>query len=403
MMNQEHDNTPRPEDDEFFLLTEELGLPWVSHELVADEQDRVVFSYTVHYEYKEAEFEEKVASGELLVGDDFVGKKQPAYFKQEKPSFDEEEGEVFYLTQALGLKESYEVVAQERGCVVCAHTEYHEYEDIEFENVITEDGAPMDNLFTGYQTRLYIDCLHTSLIQWTERRFFAAGNVGVFMPDEKTSIVPDFLLAMDVEAPPQDKDKKHRSYFVKVIGKVPDLVLEIVSNTEGGEETRKKERYAEMGIPYYVVHDPYHYLLEEDVKVYKLNAEGKYEVYQEAFNYIPELNLGLQLWVGLFQGQTANYQRWCTKDGRLLETGSEAAAHEAQARKEAEERTKAEAQARKREEQARKREEQARKEAEKARREEAEARKELERELAAMRAQLDALGLRAPKDTPPEQ
>jgi len=359
-MNQEHDSTPRPEDDEFFLLTKELGLPWEKYTLLAREQSRVVYARTVHQEYQESDFEERVKKKTILLDDDFMGEKQPARFKEARVDWDNLAPNTFFLTQALGLKERHQVVARERGSVVCARTEYHEYEDIKFQNVVTDIDIPED-IFSSTQRHLYIQCLHEAQSAWTDRKFLAAGNTFVYMPDDLVGVSPNFLLAMDAEIPESGTYDMKKCYFVEVIGKVPDLVIDVVMNKKIEEEEEKKKRYAQMGITYYVLQDPYHYLFPEKFRVYKLTPEGVYAPYEEKFNYFPELNLGLQAWSGTFYGVKRNYLRWCTKDGRLLETGSEAAAHEAQARK------------------------------------------ELERELAAMRAQLEALGLRAPKDTPPEQ
>lgn len=55
----------------------------------------------------------------------------------------------------------------------------------------------------------------------------------------KAAIVPDFLLSLGVEPPPDFLEKNRRSYFIWLFGKPPDLVVEIVSNREGEELTRK--------------------------------------------------------------------------------------------------------------------------------------------------------------------
>ena len=50
--------------------------------------------------------------------------------------------------------------------------------------------------------------------------------------------------------------KSHRSYFVWEYGKVPDVVIEVVSNREGGEDSDKLAAYAQIKIGYYVIFDP---------------------------------------------------------------------------------------------------------------------------------------------------
>lgn len=39
-------------------------------------------------------------------------------------------------------------------------------------------------------------------------------------------------------------------------GKMPEVVIEIVSNTRGEEAGRKLRRYAQMGVLYYLIYDP---------------------------------------------------------------------------------------------------------------------------------------------------
>lgn len=59
------------------------------------------------------------------------------------------------------------------------------------------------------------------------------------------------FVSLDVEVAVDWWRKEHRSYFVWEFGKPPELVLEIVSNQEGGEDAEKKRKYAQIRISYH--------------------------------------------------------------------------------------------------------------------------------------------------------
>ena len=103
----------------------------------------------------------------------------------------------------------------------------------------------MDNVYSEKQQRLLTEPLHSS---WRGRRvapFVAMANVGLFDDVNRPPLVPDMLLSMDVELPADLDAKNHRCYFGWEYGKPPDVVVEIVSNREGGEGTTKLGAYAD--------------------------------------------------------------------------------------------------------------------------------------------------------------
>ena len=83
------------------------------------------------------------------------------------------------------------------------------------------------------------------------RKFLASINVGIFFAVHEKPPVSNFFLSLDVE-PHQDwYAKERRTYLVREFGKVPELVLEIVSNKKGGKLAGKLKDYARMGVNYY--------------------------------------------------------------------------------------------------------------------------------------------------------
>ena len=192
--------------------------------------------------------------------------------------------------------------------------------------LITEDDAPMDNLPPEKQQRLLTEPLYSS---WTgpgeNRPFLAAANVGVFSQTRNPAIVPDMFLSLDVTIAEEWWRKEHRSYFIWEFGKPPELVLEIVSNTVGGEDTEKRKKYAWMRVPFYVIYDPQRQIMTEVLTVYRLR-ELQYERQETA--WFAALNLGLTLWEGEFEGKVDTWLRWIDEYGVLIPTGKERAEQE---------------------------------------------------------------------------
>ncbi len=191
-------------------------------------------------------------------------------------------------------------------------------------NLVTEDDTPLDNMFSGAQQRLLVNALRDS---WTppnkESEFVAAANVGLFFSLKKPPLVPDFLLSLEVEIPEDLWIKEHRSYFVWLYEKPPDVVVEVVSNKEGGEDSDKIKTYARIQVPYYVIFDPQCLLSEEVLRVYRL-IDKHYE--RIAPEWLPGIGLGLKIWRGTFEGSEAEWLRWTDQNGAVIPTGAERAA-----------------------------------------------------------------------------
>jgi hypothetical protein len=149
----------------------------------------------------------------------------------------------------------------------------------------------------------------------------------LFYAVRRPPLVPDMLLSLDVEIPEDWLAKEHRSYFLWEFGKAPEAVVEIVSNTEGGETTDKMLKYAQIGILYYVIHDPFEFVQSEPLKVYVLRDKS-YVPYSA--EWLPVLGLGLTLWQGPFENWDTVWLRWCDRQGRVIPTGAERADQERQ-------------------------------------------------------------------------
>ncbi len=194
--------------------------------------------------------------------------------------------------------------------------------------IVTEDDAPVDNLFSEKQQRILTEPLYSgwagppSEEPGVRRTFLAAANVGVFKTAYDPPIVPDVFVSLDVEAHPDIWAKEHRTYFIWEFGKEPDLVIEVVSNREGGELDEKKKRYRKMKVPHYVVWDPGGFLGETALQAFELRGH-LYARMERAF--FDDLGLGLVEWTGAYEGLESCWLRWCDASGKLLSTGAERA------------------------------------------------------------------------------
>ncbi len=192
--------------------------------------------------------------------------------------------------------------------------------------IVTEDDTPVDNLYSEKQQRLLTTTLYSS---WggpppeedgASRRFLATANVGLFVSVREPPIVPDVMVSLDVEPHPDIWKKEHRSYFVWEFGKLPELVLEVVSNREGDELGLKRNRYRKMRVPHYVVWDPEQMLSATPLQAFEL-AGSIYRVMRSM--HFELLGLGLTVWHGVFEGLEADWLRWCDSEGALLPTADE--------------------------------------------------------------------------------
>ena len=214
----------------------------------------------------------------------------------------------------------------------------------EMENLVTEDDTPVDNILSEKQQRLLTEPLYGA---WSgpdqhapgHRGFLALANVGLFYALRQPPLVPDMMLALDVPGPGPDLSQKaNRSYFIWVQdGKPPMVVVEVVSNQEGGEDGDKLRKYETIGVPYYVIFDPWRLLSDRMLRIYRFAGTGNGYI-EQAGGLLDAVGLGLNLWQGEYEGAEALWLRWTDRDGRLIPTGAELARREQQRATEAEQR-----------------------------------------------------------------
>jgi len=188
-------------------------------------------------------------------------------------------------------------------------------------HLITETEEPVGNIFSEKQMRLLTEPLYAS---WNPGRpFWVAANVGMYEALNAKAVVPDVFLSLDA-TPTQAKEFGSKCYFFWDHGKPPEVVVEIVSNQEGGELGRKMERYAKLHVDHYLVFDPQHCLSEDPFQAFVLSG-GSYEKRPAADSFSTVEGLSLRLWQGEYEGRAETWLRWADKGGQLVATGAERA------------------------------------------------------------------------------
>jgi Uma2 family endonuclease len=226
--------------------------------------------------------------------------------------------------------------------------------ELDISHLVIEDDTPVDNFQSAQQQRLLVEPLYSS--RALPMPFVADANVGLFYKLKGDPIVPDVLLSLGVQRPDDFSQRQNRSYFTWEFGKVPETCIEIVSNAEGDELTlcrksqqkgktaAKKEIYARIGVPYYVVFDPLQQIQGQDdmngalLRVWSISpiayaeltsASGIVAVDQSI--WLEGVGLGLTLWQGQFEEDTTRlWLRWCDQQGQVIPTGAERAEAEKQ-------------------------------------------------------------------------
>lgn len=151
---------------------------------------------------------------------------------------------------------------------------------------------------------------------WAERMdWFFGVDMGIYYDPDQPAIVPDGFLSLGVER--VFDENLRRSYAIWEEEQVPIMVLEVVSQNYRGEYSTKKEEYANLGVLYYAIYHPTR-RRKPRLEVHRL-VNGKYELQLGNPVWVPEINLGIGIERGTYQGITREWLYWYNeKKERLL-------------------------------------------------------------------------------------
>jgi len=201
------------------------------------------------------------------------------------------------------------------------------------EDLPDSDDTPVDNELQDLIPHLLKSIL--ALI-WADRwDWFFGVDMGIYYDPEQSAIVPDGFISLGVE---RFFDERLRLSYVlwEENDIVPTLVIEVVSQTPGGEYSTKMKTYAQLGVLYYVIYNPQR-RKKPPLEVYRLE-QGTYILQTGNPVWLPELELGIGKNRGTFQGITREWLYWYNQQGERLLTPEELADAEKQRRQAAEQR-----------------------------------------------------------------
>jgi hypothetical protein len=191
------------------------------------------------------------------------------------------------------------------------------------DGLVTEDHKAVDRISIEKLYRLLTEPLY---VNWSGpgpgRSFLVLANVGWFYKEKTPALVPDCLLSLDVACPEDLHRKAGHSYYQWLVGKPPEVVIEVVSDRTGGEDALKKKQYARLEVAYYAIFDPEQFLSDEALRIWHLHGK-RYRRVEPGF--WPEIGQGLVLWQGTFEGHADTWLRWCGEKGVVVPTGGERA------------------------------------------------------------------------------
>ena len=159
----------------------------------------------------------------------------------------------------------------------------------------------------------------------------ATTNYGICATVNQKMVVkaPDWTYITSIRVP---REEVKRSYTPQLQGDLPLIVMEFISDTDGGEYSSKPtyppgkwffyERI--LKVPNYIIFAPETGVLE----VYQLDTARQYQLREPDTGdryWIAQMNLSLGLWQGTRENRTGYWLRWWDENGNLLLWGSERA------------------------------------------------------------------------------
>ena len=152
----------------------------------------------------------------------------------------------------------------------------------------------------------------------------ASTNYGICATLNQKIVVkaPDWAYIPAIRVP---REEVKRSYTPQLQGDIPVIVMEFLSDTEGGEYSIKPtyppgkwffyERV--LQVPNYVIFAPD----TRELEVYQLDDLGRYQLRDPDANnlyWIAQMNLFLGQWQGTRENRTGYWLRWWNENGELL-------------------------------------------------------------------------------------
>jgi Uma2 family endonuclease len=201
----------------------------------------------------------------------------------------------------------------------------------------SEDGTFVKNFLEHPQSILLTESIWPVLQRKHPDGHFAIGqDSGIYWretePPARGAISPDWYYVPDV--PPLLDGRTRRSYVIWREHIAPLIVIEFVSDEDGGEYDRTPQE-GKFWVYEKVIHPAYYaiYTAEQARLDFFHLVENQFQPLRpnERKHYpIPQLGVELGLWAGVYKNVNLPWLRWWDGQGNLLLTGEELALVEAQ-------------------------------------------------------------------------
>jgi len=181
------------------------------------------------------------------------------------------------------------------------------------------DDTPVDNEDQNFLPNFLLFLLQSI---WAKRLdWFFGVDMAIYHTtgvNPRVPVVPDGFLSLGVE---RRKASGSRSSYVvwEENGIVPTFVLEVVSQTYGGEYDKKMEIYAKLDVLYYIVYNPNFWKRDQHqpLEVYKL-VDGFYHLQIGQPFWMQEVGLGIGRGINSDAGLESEVLYWYNQQSRLL-------------------------------------------------------------------------------------
>ncbi len=192
------------------------------------------------------------------------------------------------------------------------------------DELLDSDETPVDNELQELIPGLLKAIL---LMLWEDRLdWFFGIDMGIYSDPLQPPIVPDAFLSLGVE---RFYDEELRpSYVLWDENVIPTLAIEIVSPTYRQEYTTKLDKYAAMGVLYYVIYSSKR-RRKPKLEVHKL-IDGEYVLQVGNPVWMSEIELGIGCERGNYGGVTREWLYWYDLAGKRYPTPNERIQQESQ-------------------------------------------------------------------------
>jgi Uma2 family endonuclease len=186
------------------------------------------------------------------------------------------------------------------------------------------DDIPVDNEDQNFLPNFLLFLLQSI---WAKRLdWFFGVDMAIYHTtgvNPRVPVVPDGFLSLGVE---RRKASGSRSSYVvwEENGIVPIFVLEVVSQTYGGEYDKKMEIYAKLNVLYYIVYNPNFCQRDQHqpFEVYKL-VDGFYQLQIGEPFWMQEIGLGIGRGINSDGGLETEVLYWYNKQSSRYQTAEE--------------------------------------------------------------------------------